>query len=46
MLLVVVVDLFHGLDTWVLIAFVVFAGRLLVPIKDLPDVSSTLICNS
>ena len=35
MLLVVVVDLLDRLDTGVLIALVVFAGSLLVPIKDL-----------
>ena len=44
MLFVVIVDSLDRLDTWVLIAFVVFAGRLLVPIKDLPEVSSTLVC--
>ena len=35
MLLVVVEDLLDRLDTRVLIALVIFAGSLLVPIKDL-----------
>ena len=37
-LLVVVVDLLHRQDTWVLIAFVGFSGSLLVPIEDLLEV--------
>lgn len=35
MLLVVVEDLLHGLDTRVLITLVVLASALLVPVKDL-----------
>lgn len=34
-LLVVVVDLLHGLDTWVIIALVVLSRVFLVPIEDL-----------
>jgi len=39
MLLVIVIDLLHGLDTWVLIALVVFPRRLLVPVEDLSVIS-------
>jgi len=35
MLLVIVIDLLHGLNTWVFIALIVFPGSLLVPIEDL-----------
>ena len=38
MLLVIVIDFLHGLDTWVLVALVVFPRRLLVPIEDLPAI--------